>query len=64
MQRDQGEREQLADNLVDDHLRRIATIDNLFRGPGAADADQVPQIIGSHDRPLVPHGRCSVMVAH
>ena len=30
----------------------------------AVDADQIPQIIGPHDRPLVPHGQCSVMVVH
>lgn len=30
----------------------------------AADAHQVPQIIGPHHRPLVPYGTCSVMVVH
>jgi len=30
---------------------------------GEVDADTIPQIIGPHDRPLVPHGQCSVMVA-
>ena len=28
----------------------------------AVDADQIPQIIGPHDRSLTPHGQCSVMV--
>lgn len=31
---------------------------------GAADADELPQIIGPHHRPLVPYGQCSVMVVH
>ena len=30
----------------------------------AADAGQVRQIIGPHHRPLVPYGKCSVMVVH
>ena len=30
----------------------------------AADADQIPQIIGPHERPAVPHAQCSVMVVH
>lgn len=30
----------------------------------AADADQIPQIIGPHHRPLVPSGQYSVMVVH
>jgi nucleotide-binding universal stress UspA family protein len=30
----------------------------------ADDADQVPAIIGSHCRPQVPYGECSVMVVH
>ena len=30
----------------------------------AADADQISQIIGPHHRPLVPYGKCSVMVVH
>ena len=30
----------------------------------ANDAKRVPQIVGPHERPLVPHGECAVMVAH
>ena len=28
------------------------------------DADQLPLIIGPHERPLLPHAECSVMVVH
>ena len=31
---------------------------------GSADAGQVDQIIGPHDRSLMPYGQCSVMVVH
>ena len=31
---------------------------------GAADANEIPQIIGPHHRPLMPYGQCSVMVVH
>ena len=30
----------------------------------AADADQIPQIVGPHERSLVPHAGCSVVVVH
>ena len=30
----------------------------------ADDADQLPLIVGPHERPLLPHGECSVMVVH
>jgi hypothetical protein len=30
---------------------------------GADDADQLSLIVGPHERPLLPHGECSVMVA-
>lgn len=31
---------------------------------GAEDADQLPLIIGPHERPILPHGECSVVVVH
>lgn len=30
----------------------------------ADEADQLPLIVGPHERPMLPHGECSVMVAH
>lgn len=30
----------------------------------ADEADQLPLIVGPHERPMLPHGECSVMVVH
>jgi hypothetical protein len=37
--------------------------DVLLAVVGADDADQLSLIVGPHERPLLPHGECSVMVA-
>ena len=37
--------------------------DVLLAVVSAADADQIPQIIGPHEQQVVPHAKCSVMVA-
>ena len=39
LKRYRNQRDQLADDLVDDNLRGIAAIDDLLRSPGAEDAD-------------------------
>jgi nucleotide-binding universal stress UspA family protein len=31
---------------------------------GAKEADQLPLIVGPHERPVLPRGQCSVMVVH
>ena len=38
--------------------------DALLAVLSAADAGQIPQIVGPHERSLVPHAGCSVMVVH
>jgi hypothetical protein len=30
----------------------------------ADEADQLPLIVGPHERPVLPRGECSVMVVH
>jgi hypothetical protein len=40
MKRNCGEREQLADDFVDDHRTGIALIEDLFRSPAADNTDQ------------------------
>ena len=64
------------DRYPDLHIRPVATgggppgflagyrDDVQLAVVSAADADQIPQIIGPHERPLVPHAQCSVMVVH
>jgi nucleotide-binding universal stress UspA family protein len=70
-----GRVENWRERFPDLHIRAVSTggslpqflagyrDDVLLAVVGADDADQLPLIVGPHERPLLPHGECSVMVA-
>ena len=64
------------ERFPDLHIRAVSTGGSLPQFLGgyrndvqlavvsANHADQLPLIVGPHERPLLPHGECSVMVVH